>query len=156
VIALFTESEFVEKEKQKKKEKKTPPLSSSLPDHYIRQRLHGVSLAGRDQIIKARSRLHARGERVEIPQVTQGPKDGGRVVGHGLARTVRAKLLYMPGGDPRTDQPGGQAAAQAIEFKDVRLAGGCGLGVGEIIGADSQWGRDMVVETTGFVKGDNE
>lgn len=152
MIALSTESEFVE-EKQKKKK---TLLSSSLPDHYIRQLLHGVSLAGRDQIIEARSRLYARGERLEIPQVAQGPKDGGRVVGYGLALTVRAKLLYMPSGDPRTDQPGGQTAAQAIELKGVRLAGGCGLGVGEIVWADSQWGRDMVVETTGFVKGDNK
>ena len=107
-------------------------------------------------MVKRRGVLHARSERLKVPQVAEGAQDRRSRVGRSVAAASLALLLDETFADPRRDEEGGDAAAEAVELEGVLGAVGGFLGVGLVVGADGQRGRDVVVEAACFVEGDDE
>ena len=107
-------------------------------------------------MFERRRLLHARGKGIKVPEVAQSAQDRHRRVGDGLAVRVRAFLLDLPLADPRRDQQGRDPPAKTIELERVLAAVRRILSVGQVIRSDGQRRRDVVVETTSLIEGENE
>lgn len=113
--------------------------------------------AGPDQVVEGRRVGDTGGEVLNVPEVAEGLEHGGSLVRGGLAGDgVDTLVLGVPGGSVGRNQPGGHAAAEAVEVEGVRAAVGGGLGVGLVVRADGQGGGHVVEETAGLVVGHEE
>lgn len=122
-----------------------------------RERL-GSILARRalDQVLKRGSILNTGGERFEVPEVTKSAEQRTSRIGLGLAMVVGTLLLNVALVDPGRDEESGDTTTQTVEFKSVLFAVGSLLGVGQVVRASGQGGRNVVVETTALVEGEDE
>ena len=105
-----------------------------------------------DQVIERWRVGDPRGEVFDIPEISESLEDGGSTVGSGLAGDgVRSILFDVSLLTVRGDNPSWHAATETVEVESVLLAILRSLSVGQVIGADGERGRDVVVETTGLV-----
>lgn len=110
-----------------------------------------------DQVIERWRVGDTRGEVLDVPEISESLEDGGSTVGSGLARDgIRSVLLDVSLLTVRGDNPGRHAATQTVEVKSVFLTVLRSLSVGQVVRADGERGRDMVVEATGLVVGNEE
>lgn len=132
-------------------------LSTNL--ECVRSRHSGRSVSthfAANQVIERRRILDTGVEGLEVPQIAKGAQGRFGAVGDNLASAVFTKLLDICRVDPGGDDPSGEAAASTVEGICVALSIRGSLRVGEVVRPGSErWGH-MVVETTGFVKGDDE
>ena len=109
-----------------------------------------------DQVLERGSVLNTGVERLEVPEVTKSTEQGSSRVRLGLATVVSTLLLNIALADPRRDEKSGDTATQTVELKSVLLAVGGFLGVGQVVRASGQGGRNVVVEATALVEGEDE
>lgn len=139
-----------------------PNLGQASPDselklNRVRQFSRGIfALGGLNKMLERRSPLDTRGKRLEVPEVAQSAEDGGRAVGHGAASSVGALLLDNALANPRRNKKSRNAATQTVELEGVVASGGHLLGVSKLVGARGERRRNMVMEATGLVEGQDK
>jgi hypothetical protein len=107
-------------------------------------------------MIERRRPRHTRVKWLEIPQVAQGSEDRCSSVGNSLAGAIGAKFFNIAGLDPRGNNKCWKTAAKSVEVERIASSIGSSLGVAEVIWARGERGLYVVVEASGFVKGDDE
>lgn len=112
---------------------------------------------GSNEVVKGRGVSDTRGQVLEIPEVGKGLEDGGGAVGLDLAGDgVNTLVLGVALGSVGGDEPGGETATKTVEVEGVLLAVVGLLSVGQVVGANSQRGSNVVEEATSLVKGDEQ
>lgn len=107
-------------------------------------------------MIERRSILDAGSERLKVPQVTQGAENGRGRVRDDLALGVKALLLHRCLANPWGDEEGWDTTSETVEGESVLLTGRGRSGVGEVVGRSGKRRRNVVVETTTLVEGQDE
>lgn len=100
--------------------------------------------------------LDTRVERLKVPEVAKGAQNRRRRVRDRLAVGVGALLLNNALADPRRDKEGRDTAAETVKWEGIVIAIGGLEGESKVVGAGGQRGRDVVVETTALVEGEEE
>lgn len=112
---------------------------------------------GTNQVVKGRRVRNTRSEVLQIPQVTQSLENRGSRVRSRLASSgVSTEVLDVTRRSVGRNEPSRHTATETVELQSVGATILAGLGVSLVIGADSQGGSDVVVETTCLVEGDQE
>ena len=98
-----------------------------------------------------------RGEVVDVIEITKRLQDRRGTVRLRLTRGgVGPEILKVSLGSKGGDEPGGHAAAVAVEVQSVVVTIGRSFGVGQIVRADrKRWGN-VVMEAAGLVVGEEE
>lgn len=131
-----------------------PSLLKSL---RLRQSLRGIiTLRRANQMIKRSRATNTGRKRIEIPKITQSPENRRSRIRHSLAIRVSSLLLNKALSNPRRDKDSRNTSTESVELELVLRAVWRGLGVGEVIWARGQRRRDVVVETTSLVEGQDE
>lgn len=111
---------------------------------------------GLDQVVERWSPLNTWGERLKAPEVTKSAENGRGTVRDSLAQGVGTVLLNFARRDPWGDKPSRNTATKTVELLGVDDTVRSGLRVGQVVRTRSQRGRNVVVETTGLIKGNDE
>lgn len=110
-----------------------------------------------NEMVKGRRVLDTRAQVLQVPQVTEGLQDRGSTVRGRLAGDgVGTVALNVALGGIRRQQPGRDTTTQTVEAESVLAAVISFLGVGLVVRADGKRGRNMVVESTCLIEGDEE
>lgn len=72
-----------------------------------------------NQVVERRSPFNTRIEWFEVPEVTEGAKNGRGAVRYGLAKTVKAELLNFSLIDPWRDEESRDTATETIKLVGI-------------------------------------
>lgn len=123
----------------------------------VRQLLRRICPRTRlDQMRKRRRPLHARRKRSKIPEIAQSPENGRGAVRDRVARRILGLPLDNALLNPWRNKQSRNAAPEAIERESVLAARGHLLGVSQIVRPRGQRRRNVVMEATSLVVGQDE
>lgn len=115
-----------------------------------------MTLLMANKVFKRSRSFNTRSEWLKVPKIAQGAQNRRSRIRNGLSIRILTLLLNHSLTNPRRDQNSRDATTETVEGESVFLAVGRSLGVCEVIGSNSERGRDVIVETTRLVEGEDE